>query len=89
MYRVGVETWRNRLNCVLARDPGQRMSDYIREQTVNTSLYGRWQSYILAQAAALGDEVKHIIPHILSPDVTFHTENLDSCMVYRIFIHHN
>lgn len=62
------------------------MSDYIREQTVNTSSYERRQSYILAQAAALGDEVKHIIPHILSPDVTFHTENLGGCMVYRIFI---
>lgn len=88
-YRVGVETWGNRLNCVRARDPSQRMSDYIREQTVNTSSYGRWQSYILAQAAALGDEVKHIIPHSLSHDVTFHTEKLGRSIVYQIFIHHN
>ena len=57
------KTWGNRSNCVLTANRSKGRSICIREQTVNTRLYGHWRSYILAQVTALGDEVKHASPH--------------------------
>lgn len=39
---VNVETWENRLNGILTAGPSKGRSICIREQTVNTGLYGQW-----------------------------------------------